>query len=75
MIDMLKSALGLFSGASIVNTGSGIVNHVALAAVVSWAIANPEAIVTFTVSRLGLLVAAGVVWALLEMNRRTRPPQ
>lgn len=75
MLDIIKSVFGLFSGGSPVNNATGIVNHVALAAVVSWAIAAPDALVTFTVSRLGLLVAAAVVWALLEMNRRTRPPQ
>lgn len=75
MLNILKTILGLFGptqGASVVNAAGGVINHAALAVVVTWTLTEPEAVVIFTASRMAILIGAAVVWALLEAMRRSR---
>lgn len=76
MLNLLKTILGLFGpaqGASVVNAAGGVINHAALAVVVTWTLTEPEAVVTITASRMAILLGAAVIWAVLEAMRRSRP--
>lgn len=73
ILSIVLRLLGIGNGESKMNRVSGVVNAVVLLPVITYLVANHDKRINFETSLGFLALALGVVYALLEMNRRSRP--
>jgi hypothetical protein len=71
MVDLVKSLLGLGNGSGIASKALGTFNILALAPLGIWLYAHRDEQVTFTLSLGTLAVLAVLLYAFLEINRRS----